>query len=84
MATGKNRIRMRVQENVMAKVRAVGISLRGPGVAKALQAGAVPEYYKLDVRGLVKLSYDYRAGWTPDAERHRQIILAHASSDWGW
>jgi uncharacterized phiE125 gp8 family phage protein len=44
----------------------------------------VPDYYKLDIRGLVKLSYDFRSGWTPDAERAKQLILAHASADWGW
>jgi uncharacterized phiE125 gp8 family phage protein len=47
-------------------------------------AAAVPDYYKLDIRGLVKLSYDYRSGWTPDAERAKAMIIAHASADWGW
>ncbi len=47
-------------------------------------ASAVPDSYKQDIRGLVKLQYDYRSGWTPDAERARAIILAHASVEWGW
>ena len=45
---------------------------------------AVPDYYKQDIRGLVKLQYDYRTAWTPDAERARARILAHAAADWGW
>lgn len=47
-------------------------------------AASVPEPYKLDVRGLVKLYYDFRAGWTPDAERAKAMILAHAAMDYGW
>lgn len=47
-------------------------------------AVSVPEAYKLDVRGLVKLHYDFRAGWTPDAERAKALILAHAAMDYGW
>ncbi len=47
-------------------------------------ATAVPESYKLDIRGLVKLHYDYRSGWLPEAERAKALILAHAAMDWGW
>mgnify|MGYP000870870021 CR=1 FL=1 len=47
-------------------------------------AVSVPAQYKLDVRGLVKLQYDYRSGWTPDAERAKALILAHAAMDYGW
>jgi uncharacterized phiE125 gp8 family phage protein len=44
----------------------------------------VPDYYKQDIRGLVKLQYDFRSGWTPDAERARALIYAHAQMDRGW
>lgn len=47
-------------------------------------AADVPDYYKIDVRGLVKLAYDYRSGWTPDAERAQANFLAHAAANWGW
>ncbi|MBK8799607.1 MAG: hypothetical protein IPM07_26360 [Anaerolineales bacterium] len=47
-------------------------------------AAAVPDYYKQDIRGLVKLQYDFRSGWTPEAERARAMIYAHAEMDRGW
>ncbi len=47
-------------------------------------AADVPDHYKQDIRSLVKLQYDYRSGWTPDAERARDLIYAHAAMDWGW
>jgi uncharacterized phiE125 gp8 family phage protein len=47
-------------------------------------AADVPDYYKFDVRGLVKLAYEHRFGWTPDAERAQSMFLAHAAADRGW
>ena len=47
-------------------------------------ADDVPASYKVDVRGLVKLLYDYRSGWTPEADRAKEHYLNHASGDWGW
>ena len=47
-------------------------------------ASDVPDGYKVDIRGLVKLYYDYRSGWTPEAERAKANYIGHAASTWGW
>ena len=47
-------------------------------------AAAVPDGFKIDIRGLVKLFYDFRSGWTPEAQRAQENYLNHAAADWGW
>ena len=59
-------------------------SVRVRYVAGYGDADDVPEGYKVDIRGLVKLAYDFRTGMTPEAERARQNYLRHAEADWGW
>lgn len=44
----------------------------------------VPENYRAAIRGLVNLAYQYRAGFTLDAERKRANILASIKTEWGW